>query len=53
MAAGKPIVAAGVPSVLEILNPWENSVVVPPDDPEEFLRVLRLVLGEPELCARI
>ena len=53
MAAGKPIVATGVPSVLEILRPGENSVIAPPDDAEEFLRGLRLVLGDPELCARL
>ena len=53
MAAGKPIVATGVPSVLEILRPGENSVVTPPDDEEEFIRVLQLVLRDSELCARI
>ena len=53
MAAGKPIVATGVPSVLEILRPGENSVVTPPDDEEEFFRALRLVLGDPSLRVRI
>ena len=53
MAAGKPIVATGVPSVLEILRPGENSVVTTPDDEEEFIQVLGCVLGDPELCARI
>ena len=53
MAAGKPIVATGVPSVLEILKPGENSVVTPPDDAEEFIEALGLVLGDSELCARI
>ena len=53
MAAGKPIVATGVPSVLEILRSGENSVVTPPDDAEEFLRALGFVLGDSELCARI
>ena len=52
-AAGKPIVATGIPSVLEILRPWENSVVAPPDDAEEFIRALGLVLGDSGLCARI
>ena len=53
MAAGKPIVATGVPSVLEILTPGENSVVTPPDDAEKFIEALGLVLGDSELCARI
>ena len=53
MATGKPIVATGVPSVLEILRPGENSVVTPPDNGGEFVRVLGLVLADPELCARI
>ena len=53
MAAGKPIVATGVPSVLEILRPGENSVITPPDDEEEFIRVLGLVLADSELRARV
>ena len=53
IAAGKPIVATGVPSVLEILTPGENSVVTPLDDAEEFIEALGLVLGDSELCARI
>ena len=53
MAAGKPIVATEVPSVLEILSPGENSIVTPPDDEGEFVRALGLVLADSELCARI
>ena len=53
MAAGKPIVATGVPSVLEILRPGENSVVTSPDNAVEFIRAFELVLADPELCARI
>ena len=53
MAAGKPIVATEVPSVLEVLRPGENSVVTPPDDEEGFIRALGLVLADSELCARI
>ncbi len=53
MAAGKPIVATGVPSVLEILAPGENSVVTSPDDTEEFIEALVLVLSDFELRARI
>ena len=53
MAAGKPIVATGVPSVLEILKPGENSVVTPTDNGGEFIQALDLVLTDSELCARI
>ena len=53
MAAGKPIVATGVSSVLEILRPGENSVVTPPDNGGEFIRALALVLADAELCSRI
>ena len=53
MAAGKPIVATGVPSVLEILRPGKNSLVAPPDDAEKFIRALGLALGDSGLCARI
>ncbi len=53
MAAGKPIVATGVPSVLEILRPGENSIVTPPDSGGEFIRALGLVLADSDLCARI
>ena len=50
MAAGKPIVATGVPSVIEILRPGENSLVVSPDDADGFFRTLELVLSDSELC---
>ena len=53
MAAGKPIVATGVQSVLEVLRQGENSVVTPPDDAEEFIRALGLVLKDSDLCLRI
>ena len=53
IAAGKPIIATGVPSVLEILRSGENSVVTPPDDEEEFIRALQLVLRDSELCVRV
>ena len=53
MAAAKPIVATGVPAVLEILKPGENSVVTPPDDEGKFIQALELVLADSKLCARI
>lgn len=53
MAAAKPIVATGIPSVLEILRPGENSVVTPPDDEGRFVQALGCVLADSELRARI
>ncbi len=53
MAAAKPIVATAVPSVLEILRHGENSVLVPPDNDDEFFQALGLVLSDQRLCERI
>ena len=53
MAAGKPIVATEIPSVLEILEPGRNSVTVPPDDPREFFDAISSLINDPDLCARI
>ena len=53
MAAGKPIVATEIPSVLEILEPGINSVTVPPDDPKEFFAALLSLINDPNLCMRI
>ena len=53
MAAGKPIVATEIPSVLEILEPGRNSVIVPPDDPGMFFDAISSLIGDPDLRARI
>ena len=53
MAAGKPIVATSIPSVLEILESGRNSVTVAPDNAEEFISALEFVLRDPEFCSRI
>lgn len=53
MAAGKPIVATEIPSVLEILEPGRNSVTVPPDDPREFFDAISSLINDPDLCTRI
>ncbi len=53
MAVAKPIVATAVPSVLEILRHGENSILVSPDNDEEFFHALELVLSDQSLCARI
>ena len=53
MAAGKPIVATEIPSILEILESGRNSVTVPPDDPQEFFDAISSLTKDPELCAQI
>ena len=53
MAAGKPIVATEIPSVLEILETGRNSVIVAPDDPGEFFDAVSSLIDDPDLCARI
>ena len=53
MAAGKPIVATEIPSVLEILEPGRNSVTVAPDNPKKFFDALSSLINDPDLCARI
>ena len=53
MAAGKPIVATEIPSVLEILESGRNSVIVPPDDPGEFFDAVSSLIDDPDTRARI
>ena len=54
MAAGKPIVATGVPSVLEILTPEEKiQLLLLQMTRRNFFEALGFVLGDSELCVRI
>lgn len=53
MAAGKPIVATEIPSVMEVLEPGRNSVTVPPDDSRKFIDALSMVLEDQDLRSRI
>lgn len=53
MAAGKPIVATEIPSVLEILESRRNSVIVPPDDPWKFFDAVSSLINDPDTGARI
>ena len=53
MAAGKPILATKIPSVMEVLEPERNSVAVPPDDSEAFFNALSSLMSDAQLRARI
>lgn len=48
MASGRPIIASGLPSIMEILNK-ENAVLVPPDDPVGLAGGIRAILDNSTL----
>ncbi len=53
MAAGKPIVASGLPAIREILTDGENACLVAPGDAHALAAGIRRVLDDPALAARI
>ncbi|QXE91557.1 glycosyltransferase family 4 protein [Geomonas subterranea] len=44
MAAGRPIVASRLPSLMEILHDGENAILCNPDDPADLAAKIRFVL---------
>lgn len=53
MAAGKPIVAADLPSVREILRADESAVLAAPGDPDAFAAAIRRVVDDRALAAKL
>lgn len=53
MAAGKPIVAASIPTALEILEDGENCALAPPGDRREFARAIRRCVDDEDFARRI
>lgn len=53
MAAGRPIVTMGFPSIKEVLIDKENAFVSDPSDPEDFLRKLKLALNQKEKSEKL
>jgi glycosyltransferase involved in cell wall biosynthesis len=53
LAAGRPIVAARLPDVGEVLVDGENARLVTPDAPDETASALRALFADPELCDRL
>lgn len=51
MAFGRPIIASDIPVLREILND-ENSYLVPEDDVDKWLEVIRLISRDPESALR-
>jgi len=50
LALGKPIVAARLPSVEEVLADGRNAVLVEPDDAKMLARGIQRVIDDPELA---
>ena len=49
LAAGRPIVAADLPSVAEELSDGVDALLVPPDDPQALADAIRRLLDDPPL----
>ncbi|KKS13666.1 MAG: Glycosyl transferase group 1 [Candidatus Magasanikbacteria bacterium GW2011_GWA2_41_55] len=52
MASGTPIVASDLPSIREVLN-WQNATLVRPDDPKDLARGIEAVLKNKEWADKI
>lgn len=53
MAAGRPIVAADLPSIREVLEPDVNAVLVAPGNPRAIAAGIRRLAQDPALGARL
>ena len=52
MASGTPIVASDLPSIREVLN-WQNATLVRPDDPKDLARGIEAVLKNKKWADKI
>ncbi len=52
-AAARPVVAAAAAGPRELIQPGEDGLLVPPDDPDALATSLGLVLGQPAFAARL
>jgi glycosyltransferase involved in cell wall biosynthesis len=53
MAAGRPIVASGLPSIREVLTDGLDALLVAPDDPDALANGIRRILSSAELAASL
>lgn len=49
MAAGRPIIAADLPCIREVVRDGDNGLLVPPGDPQVWAQTISTVLEQPEL----
>ena len=53
LAAGRPVIAASVPGLTEVIRDGLEGLMVPPRDPGALAGAIRRMLGAPELAARL
>ena len=53
MAAGRPVVASGLPVIREVVHHGRNGWIAAPGDVEDWARALRTLAAEPGLRARL
>ncbi|MBU1083578.1 MAG: glycosyltransferase family 4 protein [Candidatus Omnitrophica bacterium] len=53
MACGKPIIASLKGESADILERSEAALVIPPEDPEELVKAVRILKGDPARCAQM
>ena len=53
MAAGRPIVAANLPVVRELVREDVDALLFTPDDPEDLAHQVLAILDDRELAARL
>jgi glycosyltransferase involved in cell wall biosynthesis len=53
LAAGRPVVAAAVNGIPEVIRDGETGILVPPDNPGALAAALRRMIGLPEEGARL
>jgi glycosyltransferase involved in cell wall biosynthesis len=53
MAAGLPVIATRVSGTEDVIEDGRNGLLAPPEEPEELLRVLLRLSGDPVMAARL
>jgi glycosyltransferase involved in cell wall biosynthesis len=53
MACGRPLVAANLPVVRELVREDRDALLFTPDDPSDLARCITAILDDPELAARL
>jgi glycosyltransferase involved in cell wall biosynthesis len=53
MACGRPVVATAVSGALDVIQPGENGLLVPPRNPSEMAAAILRLLADPAMAERL